>query len=110
MVAGFQLVRFLLQSATCWLYVCLRQQGNKFVEVIKPEELRVDVKGDVRNEYVRPIRWTRPGVLLLEQLSIFRGGEIDDAKFQLRAGLDPTTGKFKVISKKKLPSDVKKED
>ncbi len=87
-----------------------RQQGDKFVEVIKPEDLRVDVKGDVRNEYVQPLRWTKAGVLLLEQLSIFRGGEIDDAKFQLTAGADPRTGKFKVTSKKKLPPDVKKED
>ena len=86
--------------------VC-RQQGDKFVEVTKPEDLRVDVKGDVRNEYIQPLRWTKAGVLLLEQLSIFRGGEIDDAKFQLTAGLDPKTGKFKVISKKKLPPDVK---
>ncbi|OLC29285.1 MAG: hypothetical protein AUH91_00445 [Verrucomicrobia bacterium 13_1_40CM_4_54_4] len=84
-----------------------RQQGDKFVEVTKPEDLRVDVKGDVRNEYIQPLRWTKAGVLLLEQLSIFRGGEIDDAKFQLTAGLDPKTGKFKVISKKKLPPDVK---
>ena len=87
-----------------------RQRGDKFVAVNNPDELRVDVKGDVRNEYVSPIRWTRPGVLLLEQLSIFRGGEIDDAKLQLTAGLDPQTGKFKVISKKRLPPDVKKED
>ena len=87
-----------------------RRRGDKFVEVTKPEDLRVDVKGDVRNEYVRPLRWTKPGTLVLEQLSIFRGGEIDDAKFQLTAGLDPKTGKFKVISKKRLPPDVKKED
>jgi hypothetical protein len=87
-----------------------RRRGDKFVEVTKPEDLRVDVKGDVRNEYVRPLRWTKPGTLVLEQLSIFRGGEIDDAKFQLTAGLEPTTGKFKVIYKKKLPPDVKKED
>jgi len=86
--------------------VC-RQQGDKFVEVTKPEDLRVDVKGDVRNEYIQPLRWTKAGVLLLEQLSIFRGGEIDDAKFQLTAGLDPKASKFKVISKKKLPPDVK---
>ena len=84
-----------------------RQQGDKFGEVIKPDDLRVDVKGDVRNEYVQPIRWTKPGVLLLEQVSIFRGAEIDDAKFQLTAAADPRTGKFKVISKKKLPPDVK---
>jgi hypothetical protein len=67
-------------------------------------------EGDVRSEYVGPIRWTKPGVLLLEQLSIFRAGEIDDAKSQLTAGLDPKAGKFKVIYKKKLPPDVKKED
>ena len=84
--------------------------GDKFVEVTKRDDLRVDVKGNVRNEYVQPIRWTKPGVLLLEQVSIFRGAEIDDAKFQLTAAADPRTGKFKVISKKKLPPDVKKED
>ncbi len=87
-----------------------RQVGDKFTPVNQPEDLRVDVKGDVRNEYISPLRWRKPGILLLEQLSIFRGGEIDDAKFQLTAGLDPKTGKFKVISKKKLPPDVQKED
>ena len=90
--------------------VVYRQVGDKFTPVNQPEDLRVDVKGDVRNEYISPLRWRKPGILLLEQLSIFRGGEIDDAKFQLTAGLDPKTGKFKVISKKKLPPDVKKED
>jgi hypothetical protein len=85
-------------------------RGDKFVELNKPDELRVDVGGDVRNEYIRPIKWTKPGVLVLEQLSIFRGGETDDAKLQLVAGLDSKTGKFKVLSKKKVRSDVKKED
>ena len=89
--------------------------GDKFTPVNKPDELVVDAtKGlkdaDVRNEYVEPLRWTRSGVLLLEQLSIFRGGEIDDAKFQLTAGLDPKTGKFQVVSKKKLPADVKRNN
>jgi hypothetical protein len=87
-----------------------RQVGDKFTPANQPEDLRVDVKGDVRNEYISPLRWTKPGVLLLEQLSIFRGGDIDDAKFQLTAALDSKTGKFKVLSKKKLPPDVKKED
>ena len=87
-----------------------RQRGEKFVELNKPEDLKVDVKGDVRNEYIRPLRWTKPGVLVLEQLSIFRGGEIDDAKFQFTASFDEKSGKFRVISKKKLHPDVKKED
>jgi hypothetical protein len=42
--------------------------------------LSASVKGEVRNEYVRPIRWTKPSVLILDQLSIFRGGELPDAK------------------------------
>ncbi len=89
--------------------------GDKFTPVNKPDELVVDAtKGlkdaDVRNEYVQPLRWTKPGVLLLDQLSIFRGGEIDDAKLQLTAGLDPKTGKFQVVSKKKLPADVKRNN
>jgi len=87
-----------------------RQRGDKFIELNKPDELRADVKGDVRNEYVRPIKWTKPGVLVLEQNSILRGGEGDDANLQLVAGLDSKSGKFKVVSKKKMRSDVKKGD
>jgi hypothetical protein len=87
-----------------------RQRGDKFVELNKHEDLKLDVKGDVRNEYIRPLRWKKPGVLVLEQLSIFRGGEIDDAKFQFTASFDDKGGKFRVISKKKLHPDVKKED
>jgi hypothetical protein len=87
-----------------------RQCGDKFVELNKPEDLKVDVKGDVRNEYIRPLRWTKPGVLVLEQLPIFRGGEIDDAKFQFTASFDEKSCKVRAISKKKLHPDVKKED
>ncbi len=39
------------------------RSGDDFSE-FKTENLQVDVKGDVRNEYVRPIRWAKPGVLL----------------------------------------------
>jgi hypothetical protein len=51
--------------------------GDGFVAMGAAEELTIDVKGDVRNEYVNPIRWVKPGVLLLEQYDIFRGGEGD---------------------------------
>jgi hypothetical protein len=74
------------------------------LETEQPEQLRVDVKGDVRNEYVKPIRWVEPGVLLLEQFVIFRGGEGADATYQFTAKFDEETGKFRVISKKKVPS------
>jgi hypothetical protein len=67
------------------------------------EGLRVDVRGDVKNDYVRPIRWLKPGVLVLEEFAIFRGGQ-GSAGFQFTASFDEKTGKFQIISKKKLPS------
>jgi hypothetical protein len=81
-----------------------KQRSDKFVELNKPEELMVAVKGDVRNEYIRPIKWVRPGVLSLEQYDIFRGGESEDATYQFTAKFDDKSGKFQVISKKKVPS------
>jgi hypothetical protein len=78
------------------------RSGDDF-SPLETEELRVDVKGDVRNEYVKPVRWVKPRLLLLEQFVIFRGGEGKDATYQF-TGFDEKTGKFRVISKKKLPS------
>jgi len=80
-----------------------RRSGDEFA-VLETEELRVEAKGDVRNEYVTPIRWVKPGVLLLEQFDIFRGGEGKDATYQFTAKFDEKTGKFRIISKKKVPS------
>jgi hypothetical protein len=82
------------------------RSGEDFtrLETEQPEQLRVDVKGDVRNEYVKPINWVKPGVLLLEQFVIFRGGEGEDATYRFTVKFDEKTGKFRVISKKKVPS------
>ena len=66
--------------------------------------VQVDVEGDVRNQYVHPIRWVKPGVLLLEQFDIFRGGNGKDATYRFTARFDEKTGKFRIISKKKIPS------
>lgn len=71
---------------------------------IEAGNLRVDVEGDVRNEYIKPLRWIKPGVLLLEQFDIFRGGNGQDATYQFTAKFDEKTGKFQVASKKKIPS------
>jgi len=79
------------------------RSGDDFGEV-KTENLQVDVKGDVRNQYVTPLRWVKPGVLLLEQLSIFRGGNGEDATYRFTASFDGKTGMFRIISKKRLPS------
>jgi hypothetical protein len=76
--------------------------GDKF-EALKTEDLRADVKGDVRNEYIKPLRWVKPGTLLLEQFDIFRGGNGDDATFQFSVRFEKD-GKFHVISKKKVPN------
>jgi len=70
---------------------------------LETDNLRVDVEGDVRNEYVNSIRWVKPGVLLLEQFDIFRGGT-GDARYQFIAKFDDKIGKFQIISKKKVPS------
>ena len=79
------------------------RSADDFTEV-KTDDLRADVEGDVRNEYVKPIRWTKAGVLLLEQSDIFRGGNGEDATYQFTAKFDEKTGKFQTTSKKKVPS------
>jgi hypothetical protein len=78
--------------------VCHRS-GDRF-EKLKTEYLEVDADGDVRNEYVTPLRWEKPGSLTLEQFSIFRGGA-GDSKIQFTVRFDED-GKFRVISKKKI--------
>jgi len=78
--------------------VC-RGSDDRF-EKLKTEYLGVDPGGDVRNDYVTPLRWVKPGTLVLEQFSIFRGGA-GDAKIQFTVRFDEH-GKFHVISKKKI--------
>jgi hypothetical protein len=78
--------------------VCHRS-GDRF-EALKSEYLGVDPGGDVRNEYVTPLRWVKPGTLVLEQFSIFRGGA-GDAKIQFTVRFDEH-GKFHVLSKRKI--------
>jgi hypothetical protein len=82
------------------------RSGDDFVAMGGEEELAADVKGDVRNQYVSPTRWVKPGELLLEQYVIFRGGKEGtyQSHYQFTARFDEKTGKFQIISKKKLPS------
>jgi hypothetical protein len=79
------------------------RSGDGFAR-LEADDLRVDAKGDVRNEYVNPIRWVKPAVLLLEQFDIFRGGNGEEATYRFTAKFDERTGKFRVTSKKKVPS------
>ncbi len=76
-------------------------QGDKFV-MLSTEEMNVDPGGDPRNQYIEPMRWVKPGTLLLKQFTIFRGGA-GDSTIQFTVRFDES-GKFHVISKKKVPS------
>jgi hypothetical protein len=78
--------------------------GHYFIQ-LDTQELRVDVEGDVKNEYVNPVRWVKPGVLLLEQNDIFRG-DGKDANHRFTASFDDKTGKFRIISNTKIRSTV----
>jgi hypothetical protein len=75
---------------------------DDFTIVVEPDELAVDVKGEFRDEYVRPIRWLKPGRLLLRQQDY---GKKSEAAYQFTAAFDEKTGKFRVVSKKRVPSN-----
>jgi hypothetical protein len=66
--------------------------------------LEIEVEGDVRREWLKPIRWAKPGVLLLEQSVILRGADAGDVTYRVTTAFDEKTGKFQVISKRKVPS------
>ena len=74
-----------------------RLQGDKFVS-LDAAEMSVDVKGDVRNQYVEPVRWLKPGTLVLKQFTIFRGGN-SSSTIEFTVRFDES-GKFRVISKR----------
>ena len=77
------------------------REGSEF-EKLDTEDLTVDPGGDARNQYIEPIRWVKPGALLLKQLTIFRGGS-GDSSIQFTALFDKT-GKFRIVGKKKVRS------
>jgi len=78
--------------------------GDDFVSMVREnEELLVPIKGNVRNEYVTPVRWLKPGVLLLEQQDILRGGEGKDVYYRFTVKFGEQPGSFHIVSKKKVP-------
>src|ERR1700730_310745 len=77
------------------------REGSEF-EKLDTEDLTVDPGGDARNQYIEPIRWVKPGALLLKQLTIFRGGS-GDSSIQFTALFDKT-GRFRIVGKKRVSS------
>jgi hypothetical protein len=62
--------------------------------------MSVDPGGDARNQYITPIRWTKPGILVLNQFTIFSKGA-GDSTIEFTVRFDEN-GKFHVLSKKKV--------
>jgi len=75
--------------------------GDEF-EKLDTEGMTVDTGGDVRNQYIEPVRWLKPGTLVLTQLTIFRGDKGDSTiQFNVRFEQD---GRFFMSNKKKVPN------
>ena len=89
-----------------------RRSGNEFVLALQTDDAQFKSEkglkgGVVKNDYVRPIRWTKPGVLVLRHHMIFRGDK-GDAAFELTAGTDPKSGKFLILARKRIRSKTER--
>jgi hypothetical protein len=58
--------------------------------------LRISCSGEPADpDNIKAIRWLKPGVLLLEQFDIFRGGS-EDVTYQFTAKFDEKTRKLQI--------------
>ena len=73
--------------------------GDKFKLAHKPHDLGIDSKGDVRREFIEPMRWVKPGVLQLSIERIYDGDEPSGDTTAFTASFDGR-GKWKVLKKK----------
>ena len=74
-------------------------RDGKFVKVnSSSKDLSAKVKGDFRNEWIRPIKWVSPSELVLEDEAIGNSGHV---KFELTAKIDADSN-VHMVSKKKL--------
>lgn len=85
-----------------------RRSGDEFVLALQTDDRQIHSEKGlegavVKNEYVRPVRWTKPGILILRHHMIFRGDK-GDAAFELTAGVDPKSGKFLILARKRIRS------
>src|SRR5947209_2626065 len=74
-------------------------KGDKF-EGLDTDQLTVPPGGDARNQYVTPLRWLKPGTLVLKQFTIFFY-EKGESTFEFTVRFDEN-GKFRVINRKKV--------
>ena len=83
-----------------------KQSGNKFDLLNEPRELSVKIEGHVNHEYIRPVEWTKPGVLILEQSATFSRGSGDERPIRFTARFNEKTDEFRIVSKKRVPSGL----
>ena len=76
-----------------------RQVGDKF-EPLDTDELQVPSGGDPRNQYIEPLRWLKPGTLVLEQFTIFFYGK-GESTFDFTVRFD-ANGKSHIVDKKRV--------
>lgn len=77
-------------------------RGGDDFEKLDTEGMTVDPGGDARNQYIEPVRWLKPEVLVVTQFTIFRGGEGDSTiQFTVHFRND---GRFQITNKKKVPN------
>jgi hypothetical protein len=83
-----------------------KQRGNEFVLLNQPQKLSVEIKGDANHEYIRPVKWTKPGVLVLEQSATFVRGGGDERPIRFTVKFDEKADEFRIISKKRVTSGL----
>ena len=74
------------------------QVEGKFVKLDELDNLHLKFKGDFRKEWIVPIRWTKPGVLILHDEMAGNSGSMG---FEVTVRFDEK-GKAHVIEQKKL--------
>ncbi len=86
-------------------------KGEKFELAHPPHELNVPTDDSVRNEYIAPVRWVKPGVLELSVERVLRGDaeEAGDGVTGFIARFDGK-GKWKLVKKKRYAPPSKESD
>jgi hypothetical protein len=72
-------------------------RDGKFVKLADYDKLHVKFNADIRSEWVSPIKWVKPGVLILQHEASGK----DHVKFEFTATMDPQ-GKVHLSNQKKL--------
>jgi hypothetical protein len=76
-----------------------KEQDGKFAKINSSgDDVHAKFKGDFKNEWIRPIKWVKPGELIVEDEAIGNSGHV---KFELTVRFD-ADGKGHVISQRKL--------